>query len=77
MTMGTLRGSRTNVRCRAISGRSSVTVKKKRKAATEPLMVGGRTPVSVCSSWKQRRSSGVAVSGERPRNAAKVLTWRM
>jgi hypothetical protein len=35
------RGSRTNVRCRAVSGRSSVTVKKKRSAATDPLMLGG------------------------------------
>jgi hypothetical protein len=33
--------------CRAISGRSSVTVKKKRNAATEPLMLGGRTPICV------------------------------
>jgi len=35
---GSCVASRTNVRCRAISGRSSVTVKKKRSAATEPLM---------------------------------------
>ena len=42
-----LRGSRTKVRCRAISGRSRVTVKKKRSAATEPLMLGARTPVCV------------------------------
>ena len=36
-TAGISRGSRTNVRCCAISGRSSVTVKKRRNAATEPL----------------------------------------
>jgi hypothetical protein len=35
------------VRSRAISGRSSVTVKKKRSAATEPLMLGARTPICV------------------------------
>src|SRR3989475_3154549 len=46
-TTGILRGSRTKVRCRAISGRSRVTVKKKRSAATEPLMLGARTPVCV------------------------------
>jgi len=57
-----------------MSGRSSVTVKKKRNPATEPLMVGGRTPVSVWCNWKRRRSSGIAVSGERPRKAVKVLT---
>jgi hypothetical protein len=57
-----------------MSGRSSVTLKKKRSAATAPLMVGGRTPVSVWCSWKRRRSSGVALSGERPRKAVKVLT---
>ena len=44
---GILRGSRTNVRWRAISGRSSVTVKKKRSATTEPLMLGARAPVWV------------------------------
>jgi hypothetical protein len=43
-TSGTLRGSRTNVRCRAISARPTVTLKKNRSAATEQLMVGGRTP---------------------------------
>src|SRR4030081_3299399 len=46
-TTGILRGSRTNVRCRAISGRSSVTVKKKRSAAPEPLMPDAPTPVCV------------------------------
>jgi hypothetical protein len=30
---------------RAVFGRSSVTVKKKRNAETDPFMVGGRTPV--------------------------------
>jgi hypothetical protein len=46
-TVGIVRGSRTKVRCRAISGRSGVTVKKKRSAATDPLMLGARTPVCV------------------------------
>ena len=43
-TAGSRRGSRTMVSRRARSGRSSVTVKKKRKAATALLMLGGRTP---------------------------------
>ena len=42
---GSRRGSRTTVSRRARSGRSSVTVKKKRKAATALLMLGGRIPV--------------------------------
>jgi hypothetical protein len=58
----------------ARSGRSSVTLKKKRSAAIAPLMVGGRTPVAVWCSWKRRRSSGVALSGEPPRKAVKGLT---
>ena len=44
-TAGNRRGSRTIVSRRARPGRSSVTVKKKRKAATALLTLGGRTPV--------------------------------
>jgi hypothetical protein len=33
-------------------------------------------PVCVWCSWKRRRSSAVAVSGERPMNAAKARTYR-
>src|SRR5258708_39758173 len=40
-------------------------------------MVGGCTPVSVRCSWKARSSSGVAVSGERPRKVASLLTAPM
>jgi hypothetical protein len=75
-TAGSLRGWRTTVRRRARSGRSSVTVKKKRRAETALLMLGGCMPVSVWCSWKRRTSSTVAVSGERPRKAANVLTCR-
>src|SRR6202171_1892747 len=39
-------------------------------------MVGGRTPVPVRCSWNERSSSGVAVSGDRPRKAASLLTAR-
>jgi hypothetical protein len=52
-------------RRRARSGRSSVTVKKKRKAETALLMLGGYIPICVWCSWKRRRSSAVAVSGDR------------
>jgi len=44
-TAGSRRGSPTIVSRRAKPGRSSVTVKKKRKAATALLMLGGRTPL--------------------------------
>ena len=73
-TAGSRRGSRTMVSRRARSGRSSVTVKKKRKAATALLMLGGRTPVCARWCWKRRKSSAVAVSGERPMNAANART---
>jgi hypothetical protein len=57
--------------------RSTVTLKKNRSAVTVPLMVGGRTPVLVKCSWKSRRSSAVAVSGDRPRKTVRFLTARM
>ena len=57
-------------------GRSSVTVKKKRRAATALLMLGGCMPICVWCSWKRRRSSIVAVSGERPIKAANARTFR-
>jgi hypothetical protein len=39
--------NQSGLRQRQISGRSSVTVKKKRSAETELLMLGARTPVCV------------------------------
>ena len=62
---------------RARSDRSSVTVKKKRSAATALLTLGGCMPVCVWCSWKRRRSSAVAVSGDRPMKAANDRTLRM
>jgi pimeloyl-ACP methyl ester carboxylesterase len=67
-TTGSLRGSWTNVRWRAPSARSSVTAKKNRNAATVELIIGAPARFSVNRNWKQRRSSLVAVSGDRPRN---------
>jgi hypothetical protein len=37
----------------------------------------GRTPVCAWWCWKRRRSSAVAVSGDRPIKAAKARTLRM
>lgn len=56
---------------RARSGRSTVCVKKKRSADTMLFMVGTGMPSCCCSIWNRRRSSEIAVSGERPRNVAK------
>jgi hypothetical protein len=53
-----------------------VCVKKNRNAETMLFMVGVDTPASRCSIWNWRASSGVAVSGERPRNVAKRPTSR-
>ena len=75
-TVGIRRGYGTTVRRRARSGRSSVTVKKKRRAETALLMLGGCRPLRVWCSWKRRSSSAVAVSGDRPMKAAKARTWR-
>ena len=73
---GIRRGYGTTVSRRARSGRSSVTVKKKRRAETALLMLGGCMPIRVWCSWNRRRSSAVAVSGERPIKAANARTWR-
>jgi hypothetical protein len=52
-------------------------VKKKRKAATALLMLGGRAPVCAWRCWNRRRSSAVAVSGDRLIKAANARTLRM
>jgi hypothetical protein len=75
-TAGIRRGYGTTVSRRARSGRSSVTVKKKRRAETALLMLGGCMPIRVWCSWKRRRSSAVAVSGDRLMKAANDRTWR-
>ena len=59
------------------SGQSSAAVKKKRRAATVLLNAGGFAPNSEGCSYHRRVSSGVAVSGERPRKATKRETIRM
>jgi hypothetical protein len=73
-TTGILRGWCIDDRCLTISGRSSVTLKKNRSAETVALIFGVPAPLDAKCSRKLRMSSGLAVSGERPRNAAKLLT---
>jgi len=75
-TAGIRRGCGTTVSRRARSGRSSVTEKKKRRAETALLMLGGCMPIRVWCSWNRRRSSAVAVSGDRPIKVANDRTWR-
>src|SRR5215472_2840034 len=75
-TAGIRRGCGTTVSRRDKSGRSSVTVKKKRSAETELLMLGACMPIRVWCSWNRRRSSAVAVSGERLMKAANDRTCR-
>jgi hypothetical protein len=75
-TAGIRRGCGTTVSRRARSGRSRVTVKKTRKAETALLMLGGCIAICVWCSWKRRRSSAVAVSGDRPIKAVNARTCR-
>jgi hypothetical protein len=75
-TDGSRRGWRTTVRRRASSGRSSVTVNRKRRAETAVLMLGGCMPLGRWCNWKPRISAGVAVAGERPMKAANACTCR-
>ena len=75
-TTGALRGLCTVVRWRTRSGRSNVTLKKNRSAAMPELMVGAPIRRSAICNRKRRRSSLVEVSGDRPRNAAKLRTCR-
>ena len=53
--------------------RPSVTSKKNFKPVIVALSVIGEVPRSTMSSWKRRRSSMVALSGERFR---KTVSWR-
>ena len=51
--------------------------KKKRNPVIVALMVIPDTPVETICSWKRRRSSAVAVSGERPWKRVNFFTARM
>jgi hypothetical protein len=51
-------------------------VKKNRSAAMAALIVEGLTRCCAIFSWNRRRSSLVAVSGDRPKKAANFLTLR-
>ncbi len=61
----------------ARSRRPSVVLRKKRRAETCVFIFGGFEPCLVSCTWNRRRSSAVAVSGERPRKMAKVSTCLM
>ena len=62
---------------RIASGRSRVVSKKKRRPVRVALMVACEIPVKARCSWKRRRSSASAVSGERPRKRVNFFTARM
>jgi hypothetical protein len=54
-----------------------VTSKKKRSAVSVAFSVGLPIPLSARCNWNRRRSSALALAGERPRNSARRLTARM
>ena len=64
-TTGSVRGTRTGCILAISSPRSSVTSKKNFRPVIVALSVIGEVPRSTRCSWKRRRSSTVAVSGER------------
>ena len=53
--------------CRFISGRAHVAAKNKLSTINRLLKFGAPTPRTFISSWNARNSSGVALSGVRPR----------
>jgi hypothetical protein len=61
----------------SLSSRPQVTPKKNRSEMMRPLKVVAESPSFVICSCQARRSSGVAVSGDRPRKAANSFTLRM
>lgn len=74
---GSLRGTATWVILSMSSGRPSVMSKKNFNPVRVALMVTGPVPVSTRCNWKRRRSSVVAVCGERPRKVQSLRTARM
>ena len=66
-TTGRRRGSRTKLIFAVISGRPTVTEKKKRSAVILVFRLGPEIPPVTRCSWNRRRSSTLAVSGDRPR----------
>jgi hypothetical protein len=70
--------------CRSVCGINSAvaalrfffTVTLDRPDLARRLTLGGCMPICVWCSWKRRRSSPVAVSGERPMKAANARTLR-
>jgi hypothetical protein len=76
-TTGTVRGSFTGCMRAINSPRPRVVSKKNFKPVSVAFSVMGEVPASTRCSWKLRRSSTVAVSGERLRNFVSLRTARM
>jgi hypothetical protein len=75
-TTGNVRGTNTGFIFAINSLRSSVTSKKNFNPVIVTFRVIGEVPRSTRCSWKLRRSSTVAVSGERRRYPASRRTAR-
>jgi hypothetical protein len=75
-TTGSLCGSRTALIIVINSPRPSVISKKNRRPVMVALSVIEEVPCSTMCNWNRRRSSAVALSGERPRKPAKRRTAR-
>jgi hypothetical protein len=54
----------------------TVGLQRNRSAAIAELILGTPIRCSAICTWKRRTSSLVALSGDRPKKAAKLLTWR-
>ena len=76
-TTGTVRGSFTGCILAISSPRPRVMSKKNFSPVSVALSVMGEVPASTRCSWKLRRSSTVAVSGERLRKTVSLRTARM
>lgn len=76
-TTGNLRGLRWNCTKHFIWSRPQVTPKKNRNEIIRALNVLAEIPFSVIFSCYDCSSSGVAVSGKRPRKAAKCFTFQI
>jgi hypothetical protein len=70
-------GKRTRCIFAITSGRPSVMSNKNFSPVMVALIVTGLVPASTRCSWKRRRSSTLAESGDRPRNTASLRTARM
>jgi hypothetical protein len=75
-TTGSVRGTDTGCILAINSPRLSVTSKKNFRPEIVAFNVIGEAPSSTRCIWKRRRSSALAVSGDRPRNLVSLRTAR-